>query len=140
MIDEFKGKYSFLSNFYLCSFWYNGDQWRSSEHAFQAAKAKIPLDYFKIRDAKTPGLAKRIARQCLIIDNWDQKKIDIMREVLVSKFSQNENLKQMLLNTGNQQLIEGNTWGDIFWGVSLKTGKGQNILGLLLMSVRSRLK
>lgn len=47
--------------------------------------------------------------------------------------------KLMLLATGDAVLKEGNTWNDVFWGVSLKTGQGENNLGKILMRVREKL-
>lgn len=62
-----------------------------------------------------------------------------MRELLVLKFSQNP-FKQLLLNTGNLYIQEGNKWGDTFWGVDLRTNVGENNLGKLIMSVQEDLK
>ena len=64
-------------------------------------------------------------------------KIDIMRQVLKSKFTQNPELKAKLIATGDAELIEGNNWNDRFWGVC--RGVGQNHLGKLLMEVRAEL-
>jgi hypothetical protein len=59
-----------------------------------------------------------------------------MTEIIRLKF-QNPGLKAKLLATGNQELIEGNTWGDCYWGVC--EGNGQNHLGKILMQVREEL-
>ena len=64
-------------------------------------------------------------------------KVKLMFELVLEKFKQNPELKQKLLETGNQELIEGNTWNDTFWGVC--NGQGQNWLGKILMLVRSEL-
>ena len=60
-----------------------------------------------------------------------------MFDLVLEKFKQNPELKQKLLETGNQELIEGNTWNDTFWGVC--NGQGQNWLGKILMLARSEL-
>ena len=61
-----------------------------------------------------------------------------MAELLDCKFTQNPVLKLKLIETGSKKLIEGNTWGDTFWGMSSRTGKGRNALGQLLMKLRAR--
>lgn len=64
-----------------------------------------------------------------------------MREVIGAKFKGgSEELREMLIATGERELVEGNVWNDTFWGVSLRTGKGQNQLGKILMEVREELK
>ena len=63
-----------------------------------------------------------------------------MEELLRKKFAHDKPLlRQALIDTGDQELIEGNWWGDRFWGVDLKTNQGQNHLGMLLMKIRSEL-
>jgi ribA/ribD-fused uncharacterized protein len=86
--------------------------------------------------------AKRIGRKVTLRHDWEKVKIEIMRGLLVQKFSQDEMLREMLLSTGDWELIEGNTCGDKFWGAVLENGKwvGRNELGKLLMSVRSEIR
>lgn len=80
--------------------------------------------------------AKRLAHKFNRREDWEQVKDDIMLELLRIKFNQ-EPLKVLLLSTKEAELIEGNTWGDVYWGVC--NGIGQNKLGKLLMQVRSEL-
>ena len=63
-----------------------------------------------------------------------------MEDIVRAKFTQNQELKQQLIGTGDAYLEEGNTWHDTCWGVDLKTGEGQNHLGKILMKVRQELK
>lgn len=63
-----------------------------------------------------------------------------MEEVVRAKFTQNEDLKALLLATGDSVLEEGNTWHDIFWGVETRTRKGENHLGRIMMQVREELR
>ena len=63
-----------------------------------------------------------------------------MTGIVRDKFTRNPELKRLLLATGDAVLIEGNTWGDRFWGVDKRTGKGENHLGLILMDIREELK
>lgn len=119
------GDNSFLSNFY----WHG---W-TVEHHFQAAKTDDPVWVQKILTAPTPGAAKKLGRKAPMRSTWDDEKITVMRTLLRLKFSDPQ-LATRLLATGDAQLIEGNWWGDRFWGVS--GGTGQNHLGRLLMQVR----
>lgn len=143
MIREFSGKYRFLSNFYPCWIRVEGIEYPTVEHAFQAAKTKDELAKRKIAQASTPGKAKRMAgpRGTLITDfdqeSWDQKKINVMQSLLYLKF-ENEHLRKALLATGDQLLVEGNNWGDRFWGKV--NGEGENWLGRLLMTVRQDIR
>lgn len=139
VISSFTGKHRFLSNFMPCQFTLtiNGRmvQCRSSEHAFQAHKATNPEDLLKVLEAPTPALAKRHARQLVRRVDWNEVKVDVMRKVLLAKFDKWQ-LQKQLLYTGKATLIEGNSWGDTYWGVDEETGKGLNMLGCLLMETR----
>ena len=84
-------------------------------------------------------MPKRRGRAVSLRPDWEQVKLGLMEEIVYAKFSQNEELRRLLLSTGDRVLIEGNTWNDTFWGVSLKSGNGQNHLGKILMKVRKRM-
>lgn len=134
-VREFRGEHAFLSNFFPCPIIYEGRLWLTSEHAYQAAKTIIPDEIEQIFNAATPGKAKRLGRTITICDDWNDIRIDVMSEILEAKFAIPE-LEEKLLSTGNIKLLEGNTWGDTFWGVDINTGIGQNMLGKLLMRIR----
>ena len=133
----FTGAHGFLSNFYTLSSMYpvclDGDYYRTVEHAYQAAKTLDANWRRTIAGAPTAGYAKRNGRRAPLRDGWDAMKIDVMRMLLVQKF-QDAYLQERLLRTGDAQLIEGNTWGDVFWGCC--GGRGENHLGRLLMEIR----
>jgi ribA/ribD-fused uncharacterized protein len=133
MIDSFKDEYRFLSNFYPCVVEFEGRCYSSVEHAYQAAKTTNELDRIRIQGMTTPGRAKRLGRTVVIRSDWDSMRLDIMRSLVEQKFADSE-LARMLNDTGNQELVEGNTWGDTFWGVC--KGVGENHLGRILMGVR----
>lgn len=137
-INQFRGKYYFLSNMYPCKVRFENTTYLSSESAFQASKCKNTglKKMFVLLNGRE---AKKLGRSVTLCDNWDDIKLDIMYRILKSKFSDKE-LQNKLLSTGNAELIEGNTWNDAFWGVDLKTGKGENHLGKILMKIRSELK
>lgn len=135
-IDKFDGEYRFLSNFWECEIPYDGLVYKSTEAAYQAAKTNSYHEKLVIQSASTPGKAKRLGRDITMRPDWDDVKVDVMREILEIKFRDKE-LAERLLETADFELIEGNQWGDTFWGVC--EGKGQNILGKLLMAIRNDL-
>lgn len=137
MIDSFTDEYGFLSNFYPCTIRYNGIRFPSVEHAYQAQKTTLPSEQRMIANLQTPAQAKKAGRKVKCRRDWDEVKIGIMKELLVIKFNSHGNLLAQLFRTGDQQLVEGNWWGDRFWGVC--HGKGKNVLGQLLMEVREQL-
>ena len=107
VINEFQGEYEFLSNFYLKDFEWDGKVWRSSEHAFQAHKATTPEDREYVRSQRSPWYAKRVGRSINCRPDWEKIKRSVMYEILLAKFT-DPKLRQMLLDTGDAELIEGN--------------------------------
>jgi N-glycosidase YbiA len=130
-INIFSGKYRWLSNFYV-----NPNDGFCVEKHYQAAKATNEEDRAWILSMKRPGDAKAVGRAIQIRLDWDKVKVEVMLRLLRQKFA-NPVLRAWLLETGESELVEGNWWGDTFWGVC--NGKGQNMLGKLLMLVRSEL-
>jgi hypothetical protein len=140
IIKEFKNEFRFLSNFYPSLVSYENVIFITIEHAYQAQKS-FDLEYRKqILLCETPGKAKRLSKKIKLRDNWNVIKYDIMYILVQRKFTNNPVLRQMLLNTGDAILQEGNYWGDTYWGIDLKTGIGENNLGKILMLVRKELK
>lgn len=136
MIKEFQGEYRFLSNFWPCRVKYEHVIFPSVEHAYQAAKT---LDYEQRIEfmVLTAGQAKRKGAQLELRPYWEQIKVKVMGELLRLKF-QDPELREKLLATGEEELVEGNAWNDTFWGVC--NGVGQNNLGKLLMQVRQEIR
>jgi ribA/ribD-fused uncharacterized protein len=136
LIDSFDGEYRFLSNFWPVEIEFEGIQFSSVEGAYQAAKTLDPMVRLEI--AVLPAnKAKRAGKKLKIRSDWEAIKIPVM-EILVRKKFQNPELKDKLLATGERPLIEGNWWGDTFWGICKE--QGQNHLGRILMQVRDELK
>jgi len=144
-INHFKKKFMFLSNFYKSKFKdKEGNIWPSVEHYFQAMKTNDYKEREEIRVSPNPGSAKKKGRNVKLRDDWDQIKEDVMYEGLYYKFTQNENLRRKLIETGDLFLKEGNYWHDNIWGdcycQKCEKIKGKNILGHLLMTLRTNLK
>lgn len=144
-IRRFRGKYSFLSNFYPAKVIYGGDVYPTVEHAYQAAKTYNRKDRKHIRRCNQPAAAKALGREVDLKDGWyENKDKRVMLKLLRQKFSQGE-LRQQLLDTGDAFITHGNEHGDCYWGVcvNLKDGYGDmgyNHLGVFLMKVRSELQ
>ena len=144
-IESFKGEFRFLSNFWpvgvrlspMCEF---PDRYPTVEHAYQAAKTLDPRAREVIRETGRPGLARKKGQLVTLRPAWDDIKLNVMRELLWQKFTEHPELRAKLLATEGAELVEGNTWGDTFWGVDLKTGEGENHLGKLLMETRDKIR
>lgn len=146
VIPKFDGDHFFLSNFYEAPtvFALADDlvEMRTGEHAFQAAKCHAMIDISKkleyvreMANAPTPSKAKYLGRSVKMdLDKWESVKVECMREVVYQKFLQHPKLRSQLMATNDAMLVEGNTWGDTYWGRS--EGKGYNKLGVILMEVR----
>ncbi|MBK9522250.1 MAG: NADAR family protein [Rhodocyclaceae bacterium] len=130
-----------FSNLYPRPVEFEGRVYPTSEHAYQAGKASKPVVRDWILSAPTPSLAAMAAHGLYVWDvvpNWAQIKFDRMRAVLRAKFEQHADLKELLLATGDARLVEAGTvnnavnrlWGEV-------DGKGENMLGVMLMELRS---
>lgn len=137
-IDRFSGDYRFLSNFWLCQVPMEDEWYASVEHAYQAAKTLNPEARMRIKNARGPGDAKKLGNQVVLRGDWDLVRIQYMRHLVWQKFALHQHLRDKLIATGNAELVEGNTWGDRFWGVC--RGVGENNLGKILMEVRMTLQ
>lgn len=135
MISEFKGEYEFLSNFFPSVIPRDGLLYPTVEHAFQAAKTFDIVEKLCIQEASTPGKAKRMGREVALRSDWEEVKLQVMENCLREKFDNHKLLRDKLIATGDEELVEGNWWNDTFWGVC--NGRGQNNLGKLLMKLRA---
>ena len=135
-ILEFSGEYRWLSNFYPCVVELDGVQYPSTENAYQAAKTLIireRKDFPNVSAAHSKKMGKLVTKR----KDWDSVKLSVMQDLLWQKFTQ-DRFKELLLKTGNTKIIEGNTWGDVYWGVC--DGKGKNHLGVSIMKIRTALQ
>ena len=137
MITSFSGVHRWLSNFWPAEVEFCGKIYPTVEHAYQAAKTRNTAEREAIRTCATPGQAKRLGRSVKMRDDWNDIKRIVMYNLVYVKFNNNPVLKENLLATVNQVLVEGNKWNDTYWGVC--NGVGQNNLGVILMQVREKL-
>jgi hypothetical protein len=135
IISSFSDEFRFLSNFYPCRIKYEAIVYPSVENAYQAAKSLNLQERIEISKLSA-GKAKRRGSKLQLRVGWSDIKLRIMEDLLREKFGQRD-LKALLLATGNSEIIEGNTWGDTYWGVC--NGVGENKLGQLIMRIRSEL-
>ena len=136
--------YGAFSNLFRRPMEFEGRVYPTAEHAYQAGKARKDEVREWILSAPTPSLVAMAAHGLYtwdIVPEWSRTKFDRMRKVLKAKFSQHEDLKKLLLSTGNARLVEAGrtdnavnrTWGEV-------NGKGQYMLGVLLMEVRDEIR
>jgi ribA/ribD-fused uncharacterized protein len=137
VIDSFRGEYRWLSTNWPAQVELGGMRFPSVEHAYQAAKTTDARQRAQFLTG-SPGDAKRLGRRVTMRPDWEVVKVDVMRDLLRQKFARGSELAAKLIATGAQPLVEGNTWGDTFWGVC--RGKGENNLGRLLMQVRDEVR
>lgn len=145
-INRFDGEYRFLSNFYPVTLRLDdGLTYSTLEHAYQAMKSTDLVEREKFTRIPSPGRAKKFGQRIRMRPDWDDVKVGTMYALLRIKFgleepvtAEQQELGQRLLATGDALLIEGNTWGDEFWGQC--GGRGLNYLGMLLMRVRTELR
>jgi ribA/ribD-fused uncharacterized protein len=138
---EFKNDLAFLSNFYLSPILLGSKEYPTVEHAFQSMKTKDPELRELIRNASTPGKAKRLGSNVRLREDWEEKKHLVMYQAVHKKFTSTTELRDKLLKTGDQKLVEGNSWHDNYWGncgckkcIGIH---GENHLGEILMDIRT---
>ena len=136
--------YGAFSNLYLREIFFEGGEFPTSEHAYQAGKARKPQVREWLMNAPTPALLAMAAHGLYYWDiapGWSKNKFDRMRQVLRAKFTQHQDLREVLLATGDARLVESATvdntvnrlWGEV-------NGHGKNMLGLMLMELRTELR
>ncbi len=137
MINSFRGKYFFLSSFYIAPVMYKHLMFTNNEAAFHSDKSFNSS--YQLRLTKMgPSEAKREGRKIKLRPDWEEVKDQVMEDIVRDKFTRNLDIRRLLLDTGDEELIEGNDWGDTYWGVC--NGVGKNMLGKILMKIREELR
>jgi ribA/ribD-fused uncharacterized protein len=142
VIDNFRGDYFFLSNFYMCPVMYAGLLFPSSEHAYMASKTDDVSIRKHILSLKRARDARNFGQTFAMRPDWDNVKYRYMKTVLKDKFTRNTDLAIKLLETKDAKLVEGGNWCDIYWGTCScpkHQGVGKNALGSVLMEIREEL-
>jgi len=132
-------QYGEFSNFAAFPIALKKKRWPTAEHYFQAQKFKDTQHQEQIRKANSPMLAARLGRdrKKKLRKDWESVKDNIMYDAVIAKFTQHDDLKKMLLSTGDTKIIE-HTSNDSYWGDG-GNGRGRNMLGIILMRVRNEL-
>jgi ribA/ribD-fused uncharacterized protein len=139
MINNFDGEYGFLSNSWPCRVKLDGMLYYPTvEHAYQAAKTDDPAERREVRMAFSPQQARRVGQKVMLRGNWEFIRLQVMEDLLRQKFSKGSDFAARLLKTGDEELIDGNTRQDAYWGVC--DGLGENQLGKMLMTIRKDLR
>lgn len=147
-IAGFFPPYRFLSNFQPAEVEFGGFTFGSTEAAFQSAKCQTNEER-EMFTHMSPSESKSESKKVKLRENWEVIKYDVMYYLVMQKFSRHDQLRKLLLDTGDRVLIESNSWGDNTWGqayLGLKNGKwekngnGLNYLGNILMMVRMILR
>ena len=137
MIDKFSGKNRWLSNFWPAEVELDGMTYASVEHAYQAAKT-LNMEDRGLFQGVTASVAKSLGKKLAVRDDWNEIKIAVMTDLNLQKYTKHPELAAKLIATGDELLVEGNTWGDVFWGVC--KGIGDNHLGKILMEIRKNIQ
>lgn len=136
--------YGGFSNLFKRSIEFEGEVFATSEHAYQAGKPRKEAVKQWLLSAPSPALLAMAAHGLYwwdIRSDWSKTKFDRMRRVLHAKFTQHEDLRDLLLSTGEARLVESATvdnpvnrlWGEV-------NGTGKNMLGVMLMELRDQLR
>lgn len=155
-IEKFFGEHRFLSNFWPATITYDSITYNSVEQGYVANKTLDPVLQCEIAEMTDPGKIKAFGRKIKIREDWEHQhyfqppgvdwlgnpyktvlcstKWLVMNDLVRLKFQIPE-LREKLMATDNMHLIEGNTWGDTYWGVDKRKG-GINNLGYILMDIR----
>lgn len=132
--------YGCFSNFSAHGFMLDELYWATSEHYFQAQKFVNTVYLEKVRQTKTPKDAANLgrSRSLPLRSDWEQVKDEVMGKAVLQKFRSHADIREILLGTANETLVE-NSPIDYYWGCG-KDGSGKNKLGLILMEVREVLR
>lgn len=132
-------EYGCFSNFAHYNFLLDGKIWMTSEHYFQAQKFLGTKYEEIIRLMDNPMKAAEMGRNrdLPLREDWEQVKDNIMRKAVYAKFTQNKDIRNVLISTGKEPIIE-KTNNDYYWGCG-EDGSGKNMLGIILMEVREKL-
>lgn len=128
----------YMSNYYRARFHIYGRWWDTVEHAYQAQKCVDPVEYDAIHQAVKANDARLLGQKVKMVPGWDESKALVMEECVRAKFLQHKDIRDQLMATGDEELIE-NSPVDWYWGCGADD-TGKNMLGQILMQIRKELK
>lgn len=140
IISEFQGEHRWLSNHVPCTVIYDTHTFPTVEHAYVYSKTLVKEEqelFLAEMSDMSPGQAKRLGKSLTLRPDWEFVRLDIMRDLTKQKYSI-PYYRNKLLQTADAEIVEGNNWGDTFWGKC--NGVGENNLGKIIMEVREYLK
>lgn len=137
-VKSFDGEFDFLNMFYNCKVIVGKFTYLNAYSAFTASKCKNENEkraFTRLNAIKSKKKSKRLLKR----DDWDDVKVDIMKEIQRAKFEQNPELKEKLLKIDGY--IENQVmYTDLFWGKNISQNKGKNMLGKIIMELRDEFK
>ena len=140
IISEFQGEHRWLSNHVLARVVYDGHVFPTVEHAYVYSKTLVPEEqelFLAEMNELSPGQAKKLGKSLTLRPDWEDVRLNIMRDLTLQKYKI-PYYRDKLLATGDAEIIEGNDWGDTFWGKY--RGHGENNLGKIIMETRLYLR
>lgn len=130
----------FMSNYWKARMFIYGRWWNWAEAPYQSAKTNLIVEKDAIWNATKANDSRLLGQKVTMVSDWDLLKREVMKEVCMAKFLQHPNLRGMLMETDNEELIEDTTTSnDMYWGCGAD-GTGQNMLGQVLMEIRTELQ
>lgn len=135
---KIKDPHGYMSNYKKARFFIYGRWWNWVESAYQAQKTSVPEEYDVIWSAKTNNDSRLLGQKVTMRPDWEQVKYQVMKECVLAKFLQHKDLRDQLIATSDEELIEDSAI-DWYWGCGAD-GTGKNMLGKVLMEVRKELQ
>lgn len=135
---KIKDPHGYMSNFYRARIFIEGKWWDTIEHYYQALKTCDLDEQDRVRKAKTPKEARELGQKVQLRSDFDILKDSIMKKCVLAKFVQHHDIREQLLATNDEILIEDSPV-DYYWGCGAD-GSGKNMLGKILMEVRGELR
>jgi ribA/ribD-fused uncharacterized protein len=135
---KIKDPHGYMSNYKKARFFIYGRWWNWVEAPYQAQKTFVPEEYDAIHQATNNNDSRLLGQKVTMRPDWDQVKRQVMKECVLAKFLQHKDLRDQLMATGDEELIEDSPI-DYYWGCGAD-GSGQNVLGQVLMEVRRELR
>ena len=121
-------------------FVYQGIDFWTIENFYQAMKVdKSDIETRKKIASVSASESKKLGKKVKLRNDWEQIKFEVMEYGLRKKFVPGSKWHEKLMQTGSEEIVEWNNWGDRIWGKTMD-GIGQNHLGKILMKIRDEYK